>query len=66
MLFTDEGTRVPFDAYPLAFANGLEWSTRRRGHKDQFNCLYRRGAVNKVLWYLGALSAAVWRPSWVR
>lgn len=65
MLFTDEGTKVPSQVYPLAFANGVEWSSRRRGHTDRFDCLYRKGVVNKTLWYLGAFAALVWRPSWI-
>ena len=66
MLFTDEGTTVPSNSYPLAFANGVEWSTRRHGRKDQFDCLYRHGILNKALWYLGAYSAIIWSPRWVK
>lgn len=65
MTFTDEGTKVPSDWYPLAFANGLEWSTKRAGFPDRFRCLYRRGLANKALWYCGALTALVHRPAWV-
>jgi len=65
MLFTDEGTGVPWAWASLAFVNGLEWSVRRRGRTDQFACLYRRGLVAKLHWYIGALVGAWHKPKWV-
>jgi hypothetical protein len=57
MTFTDEGTKIK-EFIPQSFANGLEWGHRRKGFKDRYNCLYRKGFINKVLWYIGAFSSS--------
>lgn len=64
MTYTDDGTKVPYDWMPQAMANGIEWATLRKSHKDRFDCLYRRGLRSKALWYLGAFSTLFHRPKW--
>uniref|UniRef100_A0A6M3JEA8 Uncharacterized protein n=1 Tax=viral metagenome TaxID=1070528 RepID=A0A6M3JEA8_9ZZZZ len=55
MNFTETGKKITKDWMPLAMINGIEWSINRKGRKDQFDCLYRTGLVNKTLWYIGAI-----------
>jgi len=64
MLFTDAGSHVPWQWCSVAFANGLEWSVNRKGRADRFNCLYRRGLINRLHWYAGALLGCAYRPAW--
>lgn len=66
MLYTDESTYVPWNWCPLAFANGMEWSRQRRGRKDQFDNLYRKGLVNRFLWWCGAVAVIAYCPKWLR
>ncbi len=49
MTHTDEGTKVPFDWMPLAFANGCETAVRH----PQAGQLYRYGIANRILFRLG-------------
>ena len=63
MLYTDNGTKVTWEWCPLAVANGLEWSRERKGMADRFDCLYRRGLANKLLWHVGALWGRVARAA---
>lgn len=69
MIYTDNGTKVQgSDATPLAFANGVEWATDRRGYKDRFDNLYRfrRAPISSILWMLGALSTLLYIPRWAK
>lgn len=64
MIFTDDGTRCPHNWMPLAVANGIEWASRRKGHNDRWDNLYRSGFLNKALWLLGAASTLIHSPEW--
>lgn len=64
MTYTDHGTRCPHEWMPLAFANGVEWATLRKGHKDRWDNLYRRGLLQKALWFAGALTTLLHKPRW--
>ena len=66
MTYTDQGTKITQNWLPLALANGMEWSIQRAGFADRFDCLYRHGVVNKVLWHIGARLACLWRPAWIK
>jgi hypothetical protein len=66
MTFTMSGRRVPYEWMPLAMANGIEWSLERRGMPDRFDCLYKSGPANKMLWYVGAFLAIAYRPQWAQ
>ena len=57
MTYTDSGKKIKHDWMPLAMANGIEWSRKRKGQKDQFNNLYRHGFINRMLWLIGAVIA---------
>lgn len=65
MIYTDCGTKVTWDWCPLALANGLEWSRQRAGFPDRFDCLYRKGLGNKLLWYAGAWLGVFMCPAWI-
>ena len=55
MTYTDCSTRVRHEWCPQAIANGFEWGHMRRGRKDRFDNLYRRGHVNRVMFVFGVL-----------
>ena len=66
MTYTDDGTKVPHEWMPQAMANGIEWAHDRRYYKDRFDCLYRRGRMNQILWWVGAVSTYFHHPKWCR
>lgn len=59
MTYTDCGTKVRYEWMPLSMANGIEWGQLRKGQKDRFDCLYRKGIKNKIFWYLGNLMSSL-------
>lgn len=55
MSYTAEGRKINYDWMPAAIANGIEWGNSRAGKPDRWDCLYRRGIANKILWHIGVV-----------
>src|SRR3972149_5821931 len=67
MIYTDQGTRVPWDWCPLAFANGIEWGAQGHRYERLYRPLYSWTAPICWLLYLcGFIVGLFWNPTWTR
>ena len=65
MIYTDQGTRVPWDWCPLAFANGIEWGAQGYRYERLYVPLYRWTAPLCWMMYLtGFIVGLFWSPAW--